>query len=186
MSWTEKDEVLFSIVNIAGKEHLEAQIEEASEKFSKLKKRPPFFVIFGYYDLHKNIFVWQNEMNKISYDFVKNNYMRLFDSDTTIKKLFQPTVKFNKKDMNVIPYLMEALNAKFKVIRFKSPTNYIYALTTLEGVKETFKYDEFDVAMIHYRFYNNLSKANKVKKHANRSKQITRRSTHKNKRRERV
>jgi hypothetical protein len=187
MTWTEKDEVLFSIINIFGKEHLEAQINDASEKFSRLKKRPDFFVIFGYYELKKDTYFWQNEMNKISYDFVKNNYMSLFNSDVTIKKIFQPEVKFNKKDMNVIPYFMKALNAKFQVIRFKSPTAYIYALTTIEGVKETFKYDDFDVAMIHYRFYNDLSKANKVKNIDNRSKHnkhTIKRHTHRNKRKE--
>ena len=183
MTWSEKDEVLFSTVNIFGKEHLEAQIEDASEKFSKLKKRPNFFAIFGYYNLDKNIFVWQNEMNKISYDFVKKSYMPLFKSDETIKKLFQPVVKFDKKDMNIIPYLMEALNAKFSVVRFKSPTAYIYALTQIDDVKETFKYEDFDGAMFIYRYFNEIDKkySNKHKKNKNKRLNSTPR-----KRRERV
>ena len=180
MYWSEKDKILFSIVNTAGREHLEAQINDASEKFLQLKKRPCFFVIFGYYNLNSNIFVWQNEMNKISYDFVKNGYMSLFESDETLKKLFKPTVKFDKKDTNVIPYLMEALNAKFNVIRFKSSTDYIYALTMVDEVKETFNYEEFNAQMFLYRFHDKIDKAYK-KKH-NKSK----RHTYKNKRRERV
>jgi hypothetical protein len=60
--------------------------------------------------------------------------------------------------MNVIPYLMEALNAQFSVVRFKSPTAYIYALTKIEGIKETFNYEEFDSAMFIYRYFNKLNK----------------------------
>lgn len=180
MTWSEKDETLFSIVNIAGKEHLEAQIEDASEKFLKLKKRPDFFVIFGYYNLAKDMFVWQNEMNTISYDFVQKNYMRLFGSDETLKKLFRPTVKFEKKNMNVIPYLMEALNANFNVVRFKSSTDYIYALTKVEGVKETFSYEEFDVSMLLYRLYGIIKPINKSKH----KRQNNRQRTHKNKRKQ--
>jgi hypothetical protein len=177
MTWSERDKILFSTVNVFGKEHLEPQIEEASEKFLKLKKRPNFFVIFGYYNLNKDIFVWQNDMNKISYDMVKGNYMSLFKTDETVKKLFQPIVHFDKKDMNIIPYLMEALNARFSVIRFKGPTDYIYALTEVEDVKETFRYEDFDAAMFIYRFNNDFEKANK-KKHR---KQRNKRRTHKKK-----
>jgi hypothetical protein len=170
MTWSEKDEILFSIVNIAGKEHLEQQIENASNKFLQLKKRPEFFVIFGYYNLNKDNFVWQNEMNKISYNFVKKDYMSLFNSDETIKKLFKPIVHFNRKDMNVIPYLMEALNAKFSVVRFKSQTDYIYALTIVDN-NETFNYEDFDAQMFLYRFHNQLIKTpkKKHKKHKNKN-----------------
>ena len=65
--------------------------------------------------------------------------------------------------MNVIPYLMEALNAKFSVVRFKSPTNYIYALTIIEGLEETFNYEEFDSAMMLYRKHDELDKLYKEK-----------------------
>lgn len=37
--------------------------------------------------------------------------------------------------MNVIPYLIETVNAKFSVIRFKSQTDYIYVLTNIDRVK---------------------------------------------------
>ena len=102
-------------------------------------------------------------MNKLSYNFVKGGYIPLFESKTTLKKLFQPVVRFSKEDMNVIPYLMEALNAKFSVVRFKSPTNYIYALTIIEGLEETFNYEEFDSAMMLYRKHDELDKLYKEK-----------------------
>jgi hypothetical protein len=66
--------------------------------------------------------------------------------------------------MNVIPYLMEALNAKFSVVRFKSPTNYIYALTIIDGIEETFKYEEFDSAMMFYRKHDELDKLYKERR----------------------
>lgn len=174
MNWSEKDKILFSIVNTFGKEHLESQIEEASEKFIKLKERPNFFVIFGYYNLNKDIFVWQNEMNTISYNMVKRNYISLFKTDETIKKLFQSIIHFDKDDMNIIPYLMEALNAKFNVVRFKGPTDYIYALTAVDSVKETFNYEEFDASMFIYRFYNDFQNVNKKRhnKHKNKTHHI--------------
>ena len=161
--WTEKDKVLFKTINIFGKKHLEKQINESSKKFATLKKRPEFFTIFGNYNLQKNEFVWLNDMNKASYKFVKDGYMPLFESKTTVKKLFQPVVRFSKEDMNVIPYLMEALNAKFSVVRFKGPNNYIYALTIIDGIEETFKYEEFDSAMMFYRKHDELDRLYKEK-----------------------
>lgn len=158
MSWTKKDKVLFTTINIFGKKHLERQITESSKKFATLKKRPEFFTIFGNYNLQKNEFVWLNNMNNISYNFVINGYMPLFESDSTLKKLFKPVVRFNKEDMNVIPYLMEILNAKFSVVRFKASTNYVYALTVIDGLKETFKYEEFDSAMYFYRKHDELDR----------------------------
>lgn len=164
MSWTKKDKVLFTTINIFGKKHLERQINESSKKFASLKKRPEFFTIFGNYNLQKNEFIWLNDMNKASYKFVKDGYMPLFESKTTVKKLFQPVVRFSKEDMNVIPYLMEALNAKFSVVRFKSPTNYMYALTVIDGIEETFKYEEFDSAMMFYRKHDELDRLYKERR----------------------
>ena len=163
MTWSKKDKILFTIVNKFGKEHLEKQIKDASQKFSTLKKRPEFFTIFGYYNIDKNVFVWQNNMNKHILNFIKNGYMGLFGTDYTLKKLFQPTVAFNKEDMNVIPYLMEILHDQFTVVRFKSQTNYIYALTIVDGIKETFKYEDFDAAMFLYRKYDELDRGYKSK-----------------------
>ena len=160
--WTEKDKTLFTIVNNFGEKDLEIQIQQASDKFSQLKQRPDFFTIFGFYDLTKDEFVWQNKMNILSYDFSKK-YLPIFDSDETLKKLFEPIVKFDKKDMNVIPYLMEALNAEYSVVRFKSHTAYIYALVKLDDIKETFNFDEFDAALFFYRYYENIDKKYKSK-----------------------
>ena len=160
--WTEKDKTLFTIVNNFGEKDLEIQIEQASDKFSQLKQRPDFFTIFGFYDLTKDEFVWQNKMNILSYDFSKK-YLPIFDSDETLKKLFEPIVNFDKKDMNVIPYLMEALNAEYSVVRFKSHTAYIYALVKLDDIKETFNFDEFDAALFFYRYYENIEKKYKSK-----------------------
>ena len=160
--WTEKDKTLFTIVNNFGEKDLEIQIEQASDKFSQLKQRPDFFTIFGFYDLTKDEFVWQNKMNILSYDFSKK-YLPIFDSDETLKKLFEPIVNFDKKDMNVIPYLMEALNAEYSVVRFKSHTVYIYALVKLDDIKETFNFDEFDAALFFYRYYENIDKKYKSK-----------------------
>ena len=160
--WTEKDKTLFTIVNNFGEKDLEIQIEQASDKFSQLKQRPDFFTIFGFYDLTKDEFVWQNKMNILSYDFSKK-YLPIFDSDETLKKLFEPIVKFDKKDMNVIPYLMEALNAEYSIVRFKSHIAYIYALVKLDDIKETFNFDEFDAALFFYRYYENIDKKYKSK-----------------------
>ena len=173
--WTEKDKTLFTIVNNFGEKDLEIQIEQASDKFSQLKQRPDFFTIFGFYDLTKDEFVWQNKMNILSYDFSKK-YLPIFDSDETLKKLFEPIVKFDKKDMNVIPYLMEALNAEYSIVRFKSHIAYIYALVKLDDIKETFNFDEFDAALFFYRYYENInkkykSKQNKQKKQKKQKKQ---------------
>ena len=160
--WTEKDKTLFTIVNNFGEKDLEIQIQQASDKFSQLKQRPDFFTIFGFYDLTKDEFVWQNKMNILSYDFSKK-YLPIFDSDETLKKLFEPIVKFDKKDMNVIPYLMEALNAEYSVVCFKSHTAYMYALVKLDDIKETFNFDEFDAALFFYRYYENINKKYKSK-----------------------
>ena len=160
--WTEKDKTLFTIVNNFGEKDLEIQIEQASDKFSQLKQRPDFFTIFGFYDLTKDEFVWQNKMNILSYDFSKK-YLPIFDSDETLKKLFEPIVNFDKKDMNVIPYLMEALNAEYSIVRFKSHIAYIYALVKLDDIKETFNFDEFDAALFFYRYYENIDKKYKSK-----------------------
>ena len=160
--WTEKDKTLFTIVNNFGEKDLEIQIQQASDKFSQLKQRPDFFTIFGFYDLTKDEFVWQNKMNILSYDFSKK-YLPIFDSDETLKKLFEPIVNFDKKDMNVIPYLMEALNAEYSIVRFKSHIAYIYALVKLDDIKETFNFDEFDAALFFYRYYENIDKKYKSK-----------------------
>ena len=180
--WTEKDKTLFTIVNNFGEKDLEAQIEQASDKFSHLKQRPDFFTIFGFYDLTKDIFIWQNKMNILSYDFSKK-YLPIFDSDETLKKLFEPIVKFDKKDMNIIPYLMEALNAEYSVVRFKSHTAYMYALVKLDDIKETFNFDEFDAALFFYRYFENIDKKYKSKQNTQNTKKKQKKQKKKKKKR---
>ena len=114
-------------------------------------------------------------MNKMTANFIKKGYKPLFKTDKTLKKLFKPVVKFDRKDMNVIPYLLEIVNAKFSVIRFKGPKEYIYALTIVDDAKETFKYDDFNAAMFIYRNYNEIekkygktSKSHKIRKSSTR------------------
>jgi uncharacterized protein YqhQ len=151
MNWTEKDKHLFTIVNQSGKYHLENQIRQASNKYFTLKKIPDFYSIFGYYDMDSKTFHWENKMNEHSYSITKQKYINIFGSDSTLKKLFRPTVRFSTKYMNIIPYLMEALNENLNVVRVKSFNGYIYALTNVEGIHKTFNLDIFEEALIHYR-----------------------------------
>jgi len=152
MNWTKKDKCLFSIVNQSGNYHLEKQIQEASDKYFTLKTTPNYFTIFGYYNLDTNTFYWENKMNKESYDITKKYYMDLFGSKCTIKKLFKQEVKFDTEYMNIIPYLMEALNEKLNVIRITNNNNYIYALTKVEDIKKTFSYSIFEELLLyHYK-----------------------------------
>ena len=158
MTWTKKDRVLFTILNQFGKDDLEKQIEDASKKFVKLKTKPEFFVVFGHYDLAKDEFILENNMNKMTYDFFKKGYLPVFGSDETVKKLCRPVVKLDKKDMNVIPYLLEIINAAFSVIRFKSNGLYTYALVKLDGVRESFDFEKFRDSMFLYRSFDKIDK----------------------------
>jgi hypothetical protein len=160
MNWTEKDKQLFKVVNQSGKYHLENQIQEASDKYFTLKNIPDFYSIFGYYDMDNKTFYWENKMNEHSYNITKDKYMNIFGSDCTLKKLFRPTVRFTTKYMNVIPYLMEALNENLNVVRVKSFNGYIYALTKVEGTNKTFNSNIFEGALDYYR---NQKEADKVR-----------------------
>jgi len=161
MGWTPRDINLFTIVNQSGKYHLEAQIQQASDKFFTLKERPKYFIIFGFYNLAKNVFVWLNEINKLSSEIVKKEHMDIFETDTTLKKLFQNEVTLDKQYMNVIPYLMEALNKHLNVVCIKNDTHHIYALTSIDGIKKTFNLTIFEEALYYYRNYNEINKLSK-------------------------
>lgn len=151
MNWSEKDKKLFKIVNNFGKNHLEKQIEEASQKYFTLKITPPFYTIFGYYNNTNNVFCWENKMNELSYNTFKKHHINLFYSDSTIKNLFKPIVKFDSEYSYIIPYLMEAFNKNFNIVRIKSCNCYIYALTKVEGITKTFNYELFEEALINYK-----------------------------------
>jgi len=154
MSWTKKDYILFKIVNDFGKEFLETQIQRNSEIFFKLKHQPDLFLIIGYTDLIKNTFNWKNDMNYVSYDFVKNMYKELFTSDELLYKLFTPVVKLDSQNINIIPYLLEALNPQLNVIQYKSKNHCIFILTKLENVEKMFNMDKFRTALSVYNNYN--------------------------------
>lgn len=172
MVWTERDKNLFTIVNQSGKYHLEKQIQKASDIFFTLKEQPKYFIIFGFYNLSKNVFVWLNGMNKISFEVVKQEYMDIFGTEETLNKLFKNEVYFDKEYMYVIPYLMEALNkwTNFNVVHFKNNDNYIYALTCIEGINKTFNLTIFEEALYYYRNYNEIKKLDKKDKKDKRDK----------------
>jgi hypothetical protein len=119
-------------------------------------------------------------MNNQVSNFSKQ-YLPVFGSDETLKKLYRPVVKFDEKDMNVIPYLMDILNGAFNVIRFKSKNAYVYALVRLNNIKETFKFDEFNNALFIYREHSKINKKYSHKYSRNNIKRKQRANTHKRK-----
>lgn len=162
MVWTTRDEILFSILNRFGKEHFEKQIERNTHAFLRLKHDPEWFVVFGIYDRDNHAFEWKNDVNAITYNQVIDHYMSIFGTDVTIKKLCKSRVVLESKYQNVIPYLVEFLNTRFKVVRQVHANKIIYALVTLDKDTE-FNIDEFDAAMFYYRQYKKLKKTRKMR-----------------------
>jgi len=160
-----KDKILFRILNQFGKSDLEAQIQHSSQVFSTLKQPPETFTIFGYYDLNHKTFNWLNGMNEIMQRFISEGYQSVFGSDKSWKKLFQSSVRLQSNDKNVIPYLMEIINAKYNVIRFITSQYEIYALVSLPNTKETFSFEEFNSAMFLYRFDKKMEEKYGSKRH---------------------
>lgn len=158
MVWTKKDKVLFRILREFGKSDLEAQIQRSTRMFLKYKTPPPSFMLFGYYDPKKQEFVWMNDMNHRMVRFIKGGYQPLFGSDTSWKKLFRSNVSLPYSYQNVIPYLMEILNARYRVIRLEDKGFPVYGLVSLDRVKQTFSFENFQDAMFLYRMDNNLEK----------------------------
>jgi hypothetical protein len=158
MVWTKKDKVLFRILQDFGKRHLEAQIKRSTRMFLKYKTPPPSFTLFGYYDPKKQEFVWLNDMNRRMIRFIQEGYQPLFGSDTSWKKLFRSTVSLPASHQNDIPYLMEILNARYRVVRLEDKGFPVYGLVALEGVKQTFSFDEFQQAMFLYRMEDDLER----------------------------
>jgi hypothetical protein len=169
MNFTDRDKNFFTIVNQSGKYHLEKQIQNASDIYFTLRVQPKYFIIFGYYNLDKNVFIWKNKMNVISEKIVKNDHFDIFGTNYTLKKLFENEVIFDREYMNIIPYLMEALNENFNVIRIKGTTDYVYALTFVEEVKKTFNLTIFEEALF---FYRNWSEENNNKNDKNNKNDI--------------
>jgi hypothetical protein len=147
MGWTKKDKVLFRIIQEFGDSDIEAQIQKSTEMFFQ---KPTTFTVFGYYDAAHHQFVWQQDMNRRMEQFIRGGYQPLFGSDRSWKKLFRSRVPLPPRYQNVIPYLMEMLNAQYRVIQFVHDGHDTYAFVELP-VKQTFSFDAFSNAMFLYR-----------------------------------
>jgi hypothetical protein len=103
-------------------------------------------------------------MNNNFQEIVKREYINIFGSYSTLNKIFQNKVFFDKKYMNIIPYLMEALNQYYNVICIKSNNRYIYALIIIEKIRKMFNLSIFEeVLFYHYKKWNK-NQRNKIKK----------------------
>lgn len=161
MTWSERDEILFSICNIFGKEYFEKEINQITKRFLQTKKKPEFVALFGIYNPKNKTFYWQNNINNITLDLIKNNYISVFDNISTVKKLCKPVVKMDNKYLNenTIPYLLDIVNAKFRVVRYVQNGLILYTLISVEKPIATgFTFKEFDISMLHYRAYKQLLK----------------------------
>jgi hypothetical protein len=161
MTWTERDEILFSICNVFGKDYFEKEINQITKRFLQSKKKPEFVAVFGIYNPKNKTFYWQNDINNITYDLIKNNYMAVFGDISTVKKLCKPVVKIDNKYLteNTIPYLLDIVNAKFRVVRYVQNGLILYTLINVERPIATgFSFDKFETQMLYYREYNKLFK----------------------------
>ena len=158
MSWSKKDKVLFRILGEFGASDLEAQIQRSSRAFAAKKIPPSSVTVVGYYDPKRQEFVWLHDMNRKMEQFVAEGYQPLFGDDRSWKKLFRPTVRLPLAYQNVIPYFLEIVNARFRVVRLEDKGRHVYALVPLKGVKQTFSFDEFSQAMFLYRMDDAMEK----------------------------
>lgn len=158
MSWSKKDKVLFRILQEFGASDLEAQIQRSSRAFAAKKIPPSSVSVVGYYDPARQEFVWLHDMNRKLEQFVAEGYQPLFGDDRSWKKLFRSTVRLPSAEQNVIPYLLEIVNARFRVVRFHDKGREVYALVPLKGIKQTFSFDEFSQAMFLYRMDDAMEK----------------------------
>jgi hypothetical protein len=164
MSWTIHDNILFSIFNTFGKKYIENQIEKNTRALVALKQPPKWFVVFGVYDLRTGTFTWQNDVNKITYNLIVTNYMPVFYSLATVKKLCKPRVHLGGSLQNVIPYMVSILNKQFKVVRQIQHDKIVYAIVTLDKPpKDSFDFKEFYAAMYYYRHHTNSISESKKK-----------------------
>lgn len=146
MDWTKNDILYLSMINEYGQKYINKQMKVASQLFLKNK---PEYTIFGSYHLATKSFVWMNNMNVISYDMIKKNYMDVFRNESTLKKLFKTNVPLPTTFYKVIPYLMKVINAAFHVIIFPLKDKIIFALVKLDLV-DTVDFDVFDDIMLTY------------------------------------
>lgn len=158
MSWSKKDKVLFRILQDFGASDLEAQIQRSSRAFSARRIPPSSVTLFGYYDPKRQEFVWLHDMNRMMERFITEGYQPLFGDDTSWKKLFRPKVRLPTAYQNVIPYLLEIVNARYRVVRLSDNGRDVYALVPLQGIKQTFSFDAFSQAMFLYRMDDAMEK----------------------------
>lgn len=158
MVWSKKDKVLFRILQDFGKSDLEAQIRRSSRAFSAKNIPASSVTIVGYYDPKQQEFVWLHDMNRRLEMFIADGYQPLFGDDRSWKKLFHPKVSLSLADQNVISYLLEIVNARFRVVRLHDKGREVYALVPLTGIKQTFSFDEFSQAMFLYRMDDAMEK----------------------------
>jgi hypothetical protein len=98
---------------------------------------------FGFYDEKKKIFSWYKCMKKDFYDhLIISGIKKTFDSLETIDKLFLDEVIIDKKNHNVIPYVMAVFNPNFNVIRFQALDAIIYAFVKLD-IEDNMNFDNF-------------------------------------------
>jgi hypothetical protein len=157
MNWSKKDRVLFRILQEFGESDLEAQIQASTRAFLVRKIPPSSVVPFGYYDKTHHEFVWLHGMNRQMERFIAEGYQSLFGEDRSWKKLFHATVPLSPMYQNVIPYLMEIVNARYRVVRLIHKGQEVYALVPLR-IKQTFSFDDFSQAMFLYRMDDAMEK----------------------------
>ncbi len=148
-----------------GKKYIEKQIADNTRRLTAQTHPPKWFVVFGIYDIKHATFEWRNDVNKITYNLIASNYAHVFNSLTTLKKLCAPRVHLSERTQYIIPYLVSIFNKQFKVVCQVHADKRVYAIATLDNpAKDTFKWDDFDAAMMHYRRYSNVGTGSKTKK----------------------
>jgi hypothetical protein len=97
-------------------------------------------------------------MNQIMKRFMEEGYQSLFGSDVSWKKLFNNKVSLPSNYKYIIPYLMEIVNSRYRVIRFVENKKDVYAFVDIKNTKQTFSYHDFYLDMFLYRIDDKLEK----------------------------
>ena len=162
MNYTDEDLLLFNIILKSCRETYEKVINDSlSYKLDLTKdiidfKKSKIKVIdknnkisykeiipFGFYNEKQTKFSWYKFIKKDFYDhLIISGIKQTFDSLETIDKLFLDEVIIDKKNHNVIPYIMAVFNPNFNVIRFQAVDATIYAFVKLD-IKDNLNFDNF-------------------------------------------
>jgi len=156
MKWSQKDKLLFHLLNQAGKTYFAKYMKESTAIF--LKKKPTI-VPFGIcMKADKGVqFLWLDQMNKPLFEHILKRDIALFGSDETLKKLFPSTVLLDMKDAYVIPYLISITNPMYRVITLKKDGKILFALMKADK-PDQFDIDAFQNSLFLYRKYDTLKK----------------------------